>query len=121
MPPRPVRTPGDGPPSAAAPPAAVARTRIAIRHKRRIVPPRLVSATTPVTPVRVHGPRRRSCSYLRGGPLAAACSYSRRAMAGSGRDERAAVRGAQEGSLADFETLFRRHWPAAYRAAYLVV
>jgi RNA polymerase sigma-70 factor (ECF subfamily) len=42
-------------------------------------------------------------------------------MAGSGRDERAAVRGAQEGSLADFETLFRRHWPGAYRAAYLVV
>ena len=42
-------------------------------------------------------------------------------MAGSGRDERAAVRGAQEGSLADLELLFRRHWPSAYRAAYLVV
>ena len=42
-------------------------------------------------------------------------------MAGSGRDERAAVRGAQEGSLPDLELLFRRHWPAAYRAAYLVV
>jgi RNA polymerase sigma-70 factor (ECF subfamily) len=42
-------------------------------------------------------------------------------MAGSGRDERAAVRGAQEGSLADLELLFRRHWPGAYRAAYLVV
>src|SRR5437667_2194267 len=42
-------------------------------------------------------------------------------MAGSGRDERAAVRGAQEGSLADLELLFRRHWPSAYRTAYLVV
>jgi len=42
-------------------------------------------------------------------------------MAGSGRDERAAVRGAQQGSVADLETLFRSHWPSAYRAAYLVV
>jgi len=42
-------------------------------------------------------------------------------MAGSGRDERARVRGAQGGSAADFEALFRRHWSAAYRAAYLVV
>jgi RNA polymerase sigma-70 factor (ECF subfamily) len=42
-------------------------------------------------------------------------------MAGSGRDERAALRRAQGGSLADLETLFRAHWPSAYRAAYLVV
>ena len=42
-------------------------------------------------------------------------------MVGPGREERAAVRGAQRGSLADLETLFRRHWPLAYRAAYLVV
>jgi RNA polymerase sigma-70 factor (ECF subfamily) len=42
-------------------------------------------------------------------------------MVGPGREERAAVRGAQQGSLADLETLFRRHWPLAYRAAYLVV
>jgi RNA polymerase sigma-70 factor (ECF subfamily) len=42
-------------------------------------------------------------------------------MASSGRDERAAVRGAQSGSLSDLESLFRRNWPAAYRAAYLVV
>jgi RNA polymerase sigma-70 factor (ECF subfamily) len=42
-------------------------------------------------------------------------------MVGPGREERAAVRGAQRGSLADLETLFRRHWPVAYRAAYLVV
>jgi RNA polymerase sigma-70 factor (ECF subfamily) len=42
-------------------------------------------------------------------------------MAGSGRDERARLRGAQGGSAADFEALFRRHWSAAYRAAYLVV
>src|SRR6188508_64534 len=42
-------------------------------------------------------------------------------MAGSGRDDRAWVRGAQRGSVADLEALFRHHWPRAYRAAYLVV
>jgi RNA polymerase sigma-70 factor (ECF subfamily) len=41
-------------------------------------------------------------------------------MAGR-RDERAWVRGAQAGSVSDFESLFRAHWPLAYRAAYLVV
>jgi RNA polymerase sigma-70 factor, ECF subfamily len=53
---------------------------------------------------------------LRGSP-----PYSRRAMPGSGRDERAWVRGAQAGSASDLEALFRSHWPRAYRAAYLVV
>src|SRR5437764_8493649 len=42
-------------------------------------------------------------------------------MAGSGRDERAWIRGAQDGSVSDLEALFRHHWPHAYRAAYLVV
>ena len=42
-------------------------------------------------------------------------------MAGSPRDERAWVRGAQNGSVSDLESLFRHHWPRAYRAAYLVV
>jgi len=42
-------------------------------------------------------------------------------MAGSPRDERAWIRRAQEGSVADLEALFRHHWPRAYRAAYLVV
>src|SRR5437763_678077 len=42
-------------------------------------------------------------------------------MAGSQRDERAWVRGAQRGSDSDLESLFRHHWPRAYRAAYLVV
>src|SRR5918995_348220 len=42
-------------------------------------------------------------------------------MAPTGRDERAWVRGAQAGSEADLEALFRAHWPRAYRAAYLVV
>jgi RNA polymerase sigma-70 factor (ECF subfamily) len=36
------------------------------------------------------------------------------------RDERARVRGAQQGSVSDFEALFRTHWPRAFRAAYLV-
>ena len=42
-------------------------------------------------------------------------------MAGSRREERAWVRGAQDGSVADLEHLFRAHWPLAHRAAYLVV
>jgi RNA polymerase sigma-70 factor (ECF subfamily) len=42
-------------------------------------------------------------------------------MAGSGRHERALVRGARAGSVTDFEALFRAHWPRAHRAAYLVV
>jgi RNA polymerase sigma-70 factor, ECF subfamily len=41
-------------------------------------------------------------------------------MAGSGRGERAWVRGAQAGSASDLEALFRAHWPRAFRAAYLV-
>src|SRR5215210_2870938 len=42
-------------------------------------------------------------------------------MAGSHGDERAWIRGAQRGSEPDLESLFRHHWPRAYRAAYLVV
>ena len=42
-------------------------------------------------------------------------------MAGSQGDERAWIRGARRGSEADLESLFRHHWPRAYRAAYLVV
>ena len=42
-------------------------------------------------------------------------------MVGSGREERAWIRGAQDGSVAHLEALFRHHWPRAYRAAYLVV
>ena len=42
-------------------------------------------------------------------------------MAGRSREERAWVKGAQAGSAADLERLFRAHWPLAYRAAVLVV
>ena len=34
--------------------------------------------------------------------------------------ERAWIRGAQQGSVADLERLFREHWPGAFRAARLV-
>ena len=37
------------------------------------------------------------------------------------RRERAWVRAAQNGSAEALEKLFRRHWPSAHRAAYLVV
>ncbi len=37
------------------------------------------------------------------------------------RQERAWLRAAQRGSHEAFEQLFRAHWPAAYRAAYLVL
>ena len=42
-------------------------------------------------------------------------------MAPVRRQERAWIRGAQDGSVADLEHLFRAHWPRAYRAAYLIV
>src|SRR5437764_12563739 len=42
-------------------------------------------------------------------------------MAGSRGDERAWIRGARDGSVADLEALFQHRWPRAYRAAYLVV
>jgi RNA polymerase sigma-70 factor (ECF subfamily) len=38
-----------------------------------------------------------------------------------GREERAWIRAAQEGSEEALERLFRRHWPRAHRAAYLIV
>jgi RNA polymerase sigma-70 factor (ECF subfamily) len=38
-----------------------------------------------------------------------------------GRDDRARLRRARDGSLDDLEALFRRHWKPALRAAYLVV
>jgi RNA polymerase sigma-70 factor (ECF subfamily) len=38
-----------------------------------------------------------------------------------GRSERALIRGAQAGSEADLEELFRRHWRRAYRTAFLIV
>ena len=34
--------------------------------------------------------------------------------------ERAWIKGAQQGSVADLERLFREHWPRAFRAAQLV-
>jgi RNA polymerase sigma-70 factor (ECF subfamily) len=37
------------------------------------------------------------------------------------RAERAAVRGTLRGDAAALEVLFRAHWPAAYRAAWLIV
>jgi RNA polymerase sigma-70 factor, ECF subfamily len=38
-----------------------------------------------------------------------------------GQSERALIRGAQAGRREDLEELFRRYWPASYRAAYFVV
>jgi RNA polymerase sigma-70 factor, ECF subfamily len=42
-------------------------------------------------------------------------------MGDSERAARQYLRAARAGSAADFEALFRSHWPRAYRAAYLVV
>jgi RNA polymerase sigma-70 factor (ECF subfamily) len=42
-------------------------------------------------------------------------------MGGREADPSGSLRAAQAGSLADLERLFRAHWPAAHRAAYLVV
>jgi RNA polymerase sigma-70 factor, ECF subfamily len=48
-------------------------------------------------------------------------SYRPWEMLGRERKGGRALRGAQRGSIAEFESLFRAHWPRAYRAAYLVV
>jgi RNA polymerase sigma-70 factor, ECF subfamily len=37
------------------------------------------------------------------------------------RSEQSLIRGALTGSESDLELLFRRHWPRAYRAAFLIV
>ena len=42
------------------------------------------------------------------------------ARTGPVRSERSLVRGALEGREADLDVLFRRHWPRAYRAAFLI-
>ena len=60
----------------------------------------------------LEGPREVPYTY---GPCDDLPSYSRRVA------ERARIRGAQRGSVSDFEALFREHWPRAYRAAFLVV
>jgi RNA polymerase sigma-70 factor (ECF subfamily) len=44
-----------------------------------------------------------------------------RARTRARRSERSLIRGALAGSEPDLELLFRRHWPRAYRAAFLIV
>jgi RNA polymerase sigma-70 factor (ECF subfamily) len=41
-------------------------------------------------------------------------------MALLGRDDRAWIHAARSGAVSEFESLFRAHWPRAYRAVYLV-
>lgn len=45
----------------------------------------------------------------------------RRGLRVSRRSERSLIAGALADSQSDLESLFRRHWPRAYRAAYLIV
>jgi RNA polymerase sigma-70 factor, ECF subfamily len=54
-------------------------------------------------------------------PAARGPALVARADPGSRRHERRLVREVQRGSAAALEELFRREWPRAYRAAYLVV
>ena len=49
----------------------------------------------------------------------AAPGASGRGLRSGGRSERSLIAGAQAGSERDLEALFRRHWPRAYRAAFL--
>ncbi len=53
--------------------------------------------------------------------LVGASSSASRARLTRPRSERSLIRGALAGSEADLELLFRRHWPRAYRAAFLIV
>jgi hypothetical protein len=54
-------------------------------------------------------------------PAAPGRALLARADPSSRREERRLVRDVQQGSTAALEELFRREWPRAYRAAYLVV
>jgi RNA polymerase sigma-70 factor, ECF subfamily len=42
-------------------------------------------------------------------------------MPRSDRIAAAHIRGARDGSVSNFETLFREHWPRAHRTAFLIV
>src|SRR2546421_4914700 len=53
--------------------------------------------------------------------LAGGVALERVSRRESRRSERSLIRGALAGSEADLELLFRRHWPRAYRAAFLIV
>jgi RNA polymerase sigma-70 factor (ECF subfamily) len=53
--------------------------------------------------------------------LASGVALERVSRRESRRSERSLIRGALAGSEADLELLFRRHWPRAYRAAFLIV
>jgi RNA polymerase sigma-70 factor (ECF subfamily) len=53
--------------------------------------------------------------------LVVASPSASRARLARPRTERSLIRGALAGSEADLELLFRRHWPRAYRAAFLIV
>ena len=55
------------------------------------------------------------------GPPARAPTYGQREMPRSECKAAAHVRGARAGSLSNFETLFREHWPRAHRTAFLIV
>jgi RNA polymerase sigma-70 factor, ECF subfamily len=68
-----------------------------------------------MTPLTASDPGRLTAEALAPGvPV----SQTRRASRPS---ERALIRGALAGSERDLELLFRRHWPRAYRAAFLIV
>jgi RNA polymerase sigma-70 factor (ECF subfamily) len=54
-------------------------------------------------------------------PAVPGARLAARAAPSSRREERRLVRDVQRGSTAALEELFRREWPRAYRAAYLVV
>jgi len=69
-------------------------------------------------------PRSSSSCRLGGSrPSGRRCGFARSAPSprGSPIDEAAWVRDAQRGSVDALESLFRLHWPRAYRAALLVV
>ena len=55
------------------------------------------------------------------GRLGGVWTATRGQAGGADRRERGWIRAAQNGSEEALERLFRRHWPAAHRAAYLIV
>jgi RNA polymerase sigma-70 factor, ECF subfamily len=66
-------------------------------------------------------PLARSEAAVATGPPLAAPALRTRLPRMPSRSERSLIAGALAGSERDLEALFRRHWPRAYRAAFLIV
>lgn len=82
---------------------------------------RSVAATALISPCPPPGPPLAVALAAGGGDAASMGMPLRDARGPQRRGERRLIRAAQDGSSEAIEELFRRHWPGAYRAAYMVI